>query len=51
MSFNIFLFRYFPVPFFLTIKMKLGGWPFGIVIGLALIMVGWLIYRLRRRYK
>lgn len=34
-----------------SIKMELGGWAFGIVIGFALIMAGWLIYRLRRRYK
>ena len=34
-----------------SIKMELGGWAFGIVIGLVLIMAGWLIYRLRRRYK
>ena len=34
-----------------SIKMELGGWAFGTVIGLALIMAGWLIYRLRRRYK
>lgn len=32
-----------------SIKMELGGWAFGIVIAFALIVVGWLVYRIRRK--
>lgn len=27
------------------VKIELGGWVFGIVIGFALIVVGWLVYK------
>lgn len=30
-------------------KLELGGWAFGIIITAALIIVGWLIYRSRRK--
>lgn len=32
-----------------SIKMELGGWAFGIVAAFALIIVGWLIYKMRRK--
>lgn len=32
-----------------SIKMELGGWAFGIIIVFALIVVGWLVYRIRRK--
>lgn len=32
-----------------SMKMELGGWAFGIIITLVLIIVGWLIYRLKRK--
>lgn len=32
-----------------SIKLELGGWAFGIIIGFALIIVGWLIYKMRRK--
>jgi hypothetical protein len=32
-----------------SIKMELGGWAFGIIIAFALIVVGWLVYRKRRK--
>ena len=31
------------------VKMELGGWAFGIIIVSALVVVGWLVYRMRRR--
>ena len=31
------------------VKMELGGWAFGIIIVAALVVVGWLVYRMRRR--
>lgn len=30
-------------------KLELGGWAFGIIITAALIIVGWLIYRSRKK--
>ena len=30
-------------------KLELGGWAFGIIIAFALIIVGWLIYRSRKK--
>ena len=32
-----------------SIKMELGGWAFGIIITFAIIIVGWLVYRTRKR--
>ena len=32
-----------------SFKVELGGWAFGIIISFALIIVGWLVYRLRRK--
>lgn len=32
-----------------SIKMELGGWAFGIIIVMALIIGGWLVYRLRKK--
>lgn len=32
-----------------SLKMELGGWAFGIIIVFALIIVGWLVYRMRRK--
>lgn len=32
-----------------SLKMELGGWAFGIIIAFALIVVGWLVYRIRRK--
>lgn len=32
-----------------SMKMELGGWAFGIIIGFVLIIVGWLIYKMRRK--
>lgn len=32
-----------------ALKMELGGWAFGIIIIFALIIVGWLVYRMRRK--
>lgn len=32
-----------------SVKMELGGWAFGIIIAFALIVVGWLVYRIRRK--
>lgn len=32
-----------------AIKIELGGWAFGIIIAFALIIVGWLIYRWRKK--
>lgn len=32
-----------------SIKMELGGWAFGIIIVFALIIAGWLVYRLRKK--
>ena len=31
------------------IKLELGGWAFGIIIAFALIIVGWLIYKSRKK--
>lgn len=31
-----------------SLKMELGGWAFEIIIVFALILVGWLVYRIRR---
>ena len=30
-------------------KLELGGWAFGIIIAFALIIVGWLIYKSRKK--
>ena len=30
-------------------KLELGGWAFGIIIAFALIIVGWLVYRSRKK--
>lgn len=30
-------------------KMELGGWAFGVIIVAALVIVGWLVYRMRRK--
>lgn len=30
-------------------KIELGGWAFGIIIAFALIIVGWLVYRSRKK--
>lgn len=30
-------------------KLELGGWAFGMVIAFALIIIGWMIYRYRRK--
>lgn len=30
-------------------KLELGGWAFGIIIDFALIIVGWLVYRSRKK--
>ena len=32
-----------------AIKIELGGWAFGVIIAFALIIVGWLIYRWRKK--
>lgn len=32
-----------------SLKMELGGWALGIIIVFALIVVGWLVYRIRRK--
>lgn len=32
-----------------SIKMELGGWAFGVIVVIALIIVGWLVYRLRKK--
>lgn len=32
-----------------SVKLELGGWAFGIVIAFALIVTGWLVYRIRRK--
>lgn len=32
-----------------SLKMELGGWAFGIIMLIALIIVGWLVYRIRRK--
>ena len=32
-----------------AIKIELGGWAFGIIIAFALIIVGWLIYKKRKK--
>lgn len=32
-----------------SMKIELGGWAFGIVIFFALILVGWLIYKLKKK--
>ena len=32
-----------------AMKMELGGWVFGIIIVFALIIAGWLVYRLRKK--
>lgn len=31
------------------VKLELGGWAFGIIIVSALVIVGWLVYRMRRK--
>lgn len=31
------------------IKLELGGWAFGIIITAALIIVGWLVYKIRKK--
>ena len=30
-------------------KMELGGWAFGIIIAFALVIVGWLVYKSRKK--
>lgn len=30
-------------------KIELGGWAFGIIIVFALVIVGWFVYRLRKK--
>lgn len=30
-------------------KMELGGWAFGVIIAFALVFVGWLVVRIRRK--
>jgi hypothetical protein len=30
-------------------KLELGGWAFGIIIAFALIIVGWMIYKSRKK--
>ena len=30
-------------------KLELGGWAFGIIIAFALIIVGWLVYKSRKK--
>lgn len=32
-----------------SLKMEMGGWAFGIIFVFALIVVGWLVYRIRRK--
>lgn len=32
-----------------SIKMELGGWAFGVIVVIALIIVGWLVYRWRKK--
>ena len=32
-----------------SIKMELGGWAFGIIITFVLIIIGWLMYRIREK--
>lgn len=32
-----------------SMKMELGGWAFGVVIVMALIIIGWMVYRMRRK--
>lgn len=32
-----------------SIKLELGGWAFGVIIVMAFIIVGWLVYRLRKK--
>lgn len=32
-----------------SIKIELGGWAFGVIVAMALIIVGWLVYRIRRK--
>lgn len=31
-----------------SMKMELGGWAFGVIIAMAMIIVGWLVYRWRK---
>ena len=32
-----------------TLKMELGGWALGFMIVFALVIVGWMIYRLQKK--
>lgn len=32
-----------------AIKIELGGWAFGVIIAFALIIVGWLVYKWRKK--
>lgn len=32
-----------------SIKIELGGWAFGIIIAFSLIIIGWLIYKSRKK--
>lgn len=32
-----------------SLKMELGGWAFGIIIVIALVIVGWLVFRKRNK--
>lgn len=32
-----------------SVKMELGGWTFGIIVVMALVLVGWLVYRWRNK--
>lgn len=32
-----------------SIKIELGGWAFGLIVVMALIIVGWLVYKWRKK--
>ena len=32
-----------------NIKLELGGWAFGVIIAFSLIIIGWLVYRTRKK--
>lgn len=32
-----------------AVKIKLGGWAFGMIITFGLMVVGWLVYRLKKK--
>ena len=31
------------------LKMELGGWAFGIIIAIVLVIVGWVVYRIKKK--